>query len=58
MTRVSYGIASSAFHSTRSVVEVGNRCSNDLLAKTIKHDFYVDDYISGANFVAEAHTKV
>ena len=26
MTRVTYGIASSAFHSTRSVVEVGIRC--------------------------------
>ena len=58
MTRVTYGIASSAFHSTRSVVEVGNRCSYDLLAKTIKHDFYVDDYLSGANAVAAAHTKV
>ena len=58
MTRVTYGIASSAFHSTRSVVEVGNRCSDDLLAKTIKHDFYVDDYLSGANAVAAAHTKV
>ena len=58
MARVTYGIASSAFHSTWSVVEFGNRCSDDLLAKTIKHDFYVDDYLPGANFVAEAHTKV
>ena len=57
MARVTYGIASSAVHSTWSVVEVGNRCSDDLLAKTIKHDFYVDGYLSGANFVAEAHTK-
>ena len=58
MTRVTYGIASSTFHSTRSVVEVGNRCGDDLFAKTIKHDFYVDDYLSCANSVAEAHTKV
>ena len=58
MTRVTYGIASSAFHSTRSVIEVGNRCSDDLLAKTIKHDFYVDDYLSGANSVEEAKIKV
>ena len=58
MTRVTYGIASSAFHSTRSLVEVANRCKDESLQKSIKQDFYVDDYLSGADSIPEAHNKV
>ena len=58
MTRVTYGIASSAFHSTRSVVEVANLCKDQVLAQSIKNDFYVDDYLSGAESTEDAKTKV
>ena len=48
MTRVTYGIASSSFHSIRSLQETANRLSDDLLKRAILHDFYVDDYRGGA----------
>ena len=57
MTRVTYGIASSAFHSTRSVVEVANLCKDQVLAQSI-NVFYVDDYLSGAESIEDAKTKV
>ena len=59
MTRVTYGISSSAFlHSTRSVVEVANLCKDQVLAQSIKNDFYVDDSLSGAESIEDAKTKV
>ena len=58
MTIVLYGIASSAFYFKRSVIKVGNRCSEDSLAQTIKNHSYVDDYLSGANSITAAHAKV
>ena len=58
MTRVTYGIASSAFHSTRSLVEVGNLCKNEEIGHSIKFDFYVDDYLSGAETLEDAKQKV
>ena len=58
MTRVTYGIASSAFHSTRSVVDVANLCKDQVLAQSIKNDFYVDDYLSGAESTEDAKLKV
>ena len=57
-TRVTYGIASSAFHSTRSVVEVANLCKDKDNAQSIKNDFYVDDYLSGTDSIEDAKTKV
>ena len=48
MTRVTYGIASSSFHSIRSLQETANRLSDDSLKRAILHDFYVDDYLGGA----------
>ena len=36
MTRVTYGIASSAFHSTRSVVEVAHLCKDQALSQSMK----------------------
>ena len=58
MTRVTYGIASSAFHSTRSLVEVGNLCNNKEIGHSINFDFYVDDYLSGAETLEDARQKV
>ncbi len=49
MTRVTYGIASSAFHSTRFLVEIGTLCQNEDLRSTIHNSFYVDDFLAGAD---------
>ena len=58
MTRCTYGIASSAFHCTRAVKEVGDLCADKELGHSIRVDFYVDDYLSGADSITEARTKV
>ena len=58
MTRCTYGIASSAFHCTRAVKEIGNSCADKELGHSIKTNFYVDDYLSGANSITEAETKI
>ena len=39
-------------------MEVANRCEDRALANSIKNDFYVDDYLSGADSIEEAHVKV
>ena len=54
MTLVTYGIASSAFYSTREIVEVATHCEDKALANLIMNDFFVD----GADSVEEAHVKV
>ena len=54
MTRVIYGVASSAFHATRALQEVGNLCDDPLLQRTIKRDFYIDDLLTGADSPEEA----
>ena len=53
VTRVTYGIASSAFHSTRCLVEIGNRCQDEDLRNTI-HNSFVDDFLAGADTPEEA----
>ncbi len=54
VTRVTYGIASSAFHSTRCLVEIGNRCQDEDLRNTIYNSFYVDDFLADADTPEEA----
>ena len=51
MTRVTYGIGSSGYHSNRSLQEAGKDSS---VEKVVKRDFYVDDMLSGANTEDEA----
>ena len=58
MTRVTYGIALSAFHSTRSLVEVGNLCNNKEIGHSTKFYFYVGEYISGAETLEDARQKI
>ena len=58
MTRCTYGIASSAFHCTRAVEEIGDSCADKELGHSFKTDFYVDDYLSGAISIREARTKI
>ena len=39
-------------------MEVANSCEDKALANSIKNDFYIDDYISGADSIEETHVQV
>ena len=54
MKRVTYGIASSAFHSIRCLKEVANRTNNHTVADALNNSFYVDDFLDGAKTITEA----
>ena len=54
MTRVTYGIASSAFHATRCLKQVAELCGETLFVSSIQNDLFVDDFLSGASSTAEA----
>ena len=49
MTRVTYGIASSAFYSTSCLNEVADQSKNSMIKESLKNCFYVDDFLGGAN---------
>ena len=53
MTRVTYGIASSSFHSIRSLFEAARVISDEIASPIIERDFYVDDLVTGADSVSE-----
>ena len=55
MTRVTYSVAPSQYHSNRSLIE----CSkfenvSPKVQRCLQHDLYVDDILTGANSEAEA----
>ena len=55
MTRVTYGVASSSYHSVRSPVECANFDDTPTELNTaLKRDFYVDDILTGADSVETA----
>ena len=54
MTRVTYGIRSSAYHSTRSLTETALDVDDEITAQVIRNVFYVDDALTGADIVEEA----
>ena len=54
MTRVTNGAASSAFHSTRCLVEIGTSSSDKDLRNATHNSFYVDDFLAGADTPEEA----
>ena len=54
MKRVTYGIASSAFHSTRCLKEIANRTENSIVRDCLYRCFYVDDFLGGAPTIDEA----
>ena len=58
MKRVTYGNASSAFHSTRCLKEVANRTNNHTVADALNKSFYVDDFLGGANTITEAQRVI
>ena len=55
MTRVTYGVASSSYHSIRSLLECANADDTPIeTSKAIRRDFYVDDILTGASSEQEA----
>ena len=55
MTRVTYGVASSSYHSTRALQESGKTNGpNPNIVNVILNDFWVDDLLSGADTLEEA----
>ena len=52
MSRVTYGIRSSSYHSIKSLRSVGD--GNSLVAEVILSDSYVDDFLTGAESIDEA----
>ena len=58
MIRVTYGIASSSFHSTRCLKEVAKRTCNSKVQIHLEHSFYVDDFLGGANSVEDARKLI
>ena len=55
MTRVTYGVASSSYHSTRALRESGKTHGpNPNTVNVILNDFWVDDLLSGADTLEEA----
>ena len=57
MKSVSYGNSCSAFHATRSLMEVANGTLNPKVAHCLRHCFYVDDFLGGA-IVKTKHTSL
>ena len=58
MTRVTYGIASSAFHSTRCLADIADKTSDEEIKYHIKHGFYVDDFFGGSNSTDKARILI
>ena len=58
MKRVTYGVSSSSFHAIRCLFEVANRNTNPTVEHCLRHCFYVDDFLGGANSEDEAHQLV
>ena len=55
MTRVTHGVASSSYHSTRALQESGkNHGPNPNTVNVLLNDFRVDDLLSGADTLEEA----
>ena len=55
MTRVTYGVASSSYHSTRALHEIGKTNGpNTNTVNVILNDFWVDRLLSGADTLEEA----
>lgn len=58
LNTVTYGTASAPYLSTRCLLQLSNECSDENIAKLIKEDFYVDDYFSGAETIADLRHNI
>ena len=54
MTRVTYGIASSSYHSIKPLKALEDSCTNSNLHFAINNDIYVDDLLTGASDIEHA----
>ena len=54
MKRVTYGIASSASHSTRCLKKIANRTNNHTVADALNNPLYANDFLGCANTITEA----
>ena len=54
MTRVTYGIASSSYHSIRPLRQLAEECLDDKIRLAINNDMYVDDLLTGTSSYDEA----
>ncbi|XP_061724898.1 uncharacterized protein LOC133530859 [Cydia pomonella] len=48
LNTVTYGTSSAPFLSARCLVQLANECPDKIVSEIIKHDFYYDDFLSGA----------
>ncbi|XP_022828982.1 uncharacterized protein LOC111358223 isoform X2 [Spodoptera litura] len=53
LNTVTYGMASAPFLSTRCLLQLAKECNDDVIARIIKNDFYIDDLNTGANSESE-----
>ncbi|CAG9562226.1 unnamed protein product [Danaus chrysippus] len=51
LNTVTYGTASAPFLATRCLIQLAEESRDQAIKFTIAHDFYVDDYLSGASSV-------
>ena len=58
MKRVTYGIASSAFRSTRCLKEVASQTQFESVQNALNNCFYVDDFLGGADSIEDARNLV
>ncbi|XP_049873590.1 uncharacterized protein LOC126375230 isoform X3 [Pectinophora gossypiella] len=49
LNTVTYGTAAAPFLSTRCLLQLANECTDPLISEVIKHDFYVDDLLTGSS---------
>lgn len=54
LNRVSYGTASAPYLASRCLKQIGIECKDPTIADIIIHDFYVDDLLTGSDFISEA----
>ena len=61
MTRVTYGVASSSYHAIRALQTAANYTNDPETLSALKSDFYVDDFLGGAESIIDAsslHTNL
>ncbi|CAH0401410.1 unnamed protein product [Chilo suppressalis] len=49
LNTVTYGTVSAPFLATRCLMQIGLDCTNQTVTEIIKHDFYVDDLLTGGD---------
>ena len=54
IARVTYGIASSSYHSIRPLRQLAEECLDDKIRLAINNDMYVDDLLTGTSSYDEA----